>query len=310
VSDDHTKPTTIEEDIGGESVDFNAGEICLIQMNGPNPGRRYVISADCTLIGRSASCDIEVAQEASTVSNRHAEVLRRDETTLLVRDLGSTNGTFVNGKAVQEQELTNNDLVHVGDLIFKVLLGSDVETAYHEEMYRLLTRDTLTQLYNKRYLQECLDRELRRALRHNTSLSIAVFDIDDFKGINDQYGHVHADQVLQQLSDRLFQVLRHSDIPARYGGDEFVMLLPELDVTSAAFVGERLRRLISKTPFLVDGVEISATISIGVADYRECDVSLTPGDDPVDSYALALFHMADQRLLQAKGEGKDRVVGG
>ena len=308
--DDHTKPTTLEEDIGGESVDFGHGEICLIQMNGPNPGRRYVISDDHTLIGRSATCDIEVNQEASTVSNRHAEILRREPDTLIVRDLGSTNGTFVNGRAVQEHELTNNDLVHVGDLIFKVLLGSDVETSYHEEMYRLLTRDTLTQLYNKRYLQECLDRELRRALRHNTSLSIVVFDIDHFKELNDQHGHVVADQVLQRLSDRLFQVLRYSDIPARYGGDEFVMLLPELDVTSAAFVAERLRRLICNDPFLVDGTEVHTAISVGVADYRECDVSLTPGDDPVDAYALALFHLADQRLLRAKAEGKNRVVGG
>ncbi len=308
--DDHTKPTTIEEDIGGDTVDFPAGEICLIQMNGPNPGRRYVITAETTLIGRSSACDISVGQEATTVSNRHAEVVQREANTLVVRDLGSTNGTFVNGRAVQEQELANNDLVHVGDFIFKVLLGSDVETAYHEEMYRLLTRDTLTQLYNKRYLQECMDRELRRALRHNTSLSIAVFDMDHFKEINDEHGHVVADQVLQRLSDRLFQVLRHSDVPARYGGDEFVMLLPELDVTSAAFVAERLRRLISKTPFLVDGIEVQATISVGVADYRECDVSLTPGDDPVDAYALALFHMADQRLLKAKAEGKNRVVGG
>ena len=206
--DDHTKPTTIEEDIGSESVDFAIGEICLVQMNGPNPGRRYVISSDCTLIGRSATCDIEVNQEASTVSNRHAEILRRDAETLIVRDLGSTNGTFVNGRAVQEQQVGNNDLVHVGDLIFKVLLGAEVETAYHEEMYRLLTRDTLTQLYNKRYLQECLDRELRRALRHNTSLSIAIFDIDHFKELNDEHGHVVADQVLQRLSDRLFQILR------------------------------------------------------------------------------------------------------
>lgn len=309
MTDDHTKPTTIEEDITGESVDFPSGEICLIQMNGPSPGRRYVIASETTLIGRSVNCDISIGQEAITVSNRHAEILRRDDV-LSVRDLGSTNGTFVNGKAVQEHELTNNDLVHVGDLIFKVLLGAEVETAYHEEMYRLLTRDTLTQLFNKRYLQECLERELRRALRHNTSLSIAVFDIDHFKELNDEHGHVVADQVLQRLADRLFQVLRHSDIPARYGGDEFVMLLPELDVTSSAFVAERLRRLIAKDPFLIDGTEVSATISVGVADYRECDVSLTPGDDPVDAYAMALFHLADQRLLRAKADGKNRVVGG
>ena len=117
-------------------------------------------------------------------------------------DLNSTNGTFVNDDVIREQKLRDGDQVRIGRSILKFMTGENVEVHYHEEIYRLMTVDGLTQIYNRRYFNEALEREFNRSKRYDRQLSLVVFDIDHFKRVNDTHGHLAEDQpVARQIAN-------------------------------------------------------------------------------------------------------------
>jgi two-component system cell cycle response regulator len=170
---------------------------CLVVFYGQNIGRRYFLNAPELIIGRSDSAAILVDQDS--VSRQHALLSTLDYKTW-VEDRGSTNGTFVNNLRSERTELRDGDLLRVGQTIFKYLSGSNIENKYHEEIYKLSTIDGLTETYNKRYFIDTLERELNRAHRYGRGLSLAMFDIDHFKKINDSFGHLAGDHVLRELA--------------------------------------------------------------------------------------------------------------
>jgi predicted signal transduction protein with EAL and GGDEF domain len=186
-------------------------EACLVQIYGPMLGKKFVLEKDEITIGRGESC--EIVLDLENVSRRHCSLLQRTGGVFL-RDNGSTNGTYLNNVEVRgETPLRSGDLLKVGGAIFKFLLGGElgsIEAQYHEEIYRLTIIDGLTEVYNKRYLLEFLDREMARCLRHRRALSLVLFDIDLFKKINDTYGHLAGDYVLRELA----QVLKSSKASA------------------------------------------------------------------------------------------------
>ena len=152
-----------------------------------------------------------------------------------MQDLGSTNGTFVNDQRGASCTLKDGDQIKVGRSILKYMPGDNIEANYHEEIYRLMTMDALTQTYNRRYFNEALERECQRApCATRASLSLLIFDIDYFKKINDTYGHVAGDSVLRQLAVVVKPRLRLQDVLARVGGEEFAVLLPEVDIDGRA----------------------------------------------------------------------------
>lgn len=159
--------------------------------------------------------------------------------------------------------------------------------------------DALTQLANRRAFDWELPRQVEIARRHSQSLSLLLLDIDYFKGINDRHGHLVGDQVLQMVSERLRHNMRFHETPFRYGGEEFVVLLQATDLIEGGRAGERLRRLIQDTSFVVnESLDLTLTVSAGVA-------TLLPSDD---SKGKQLLNRADQRLLKAKQAGRNRVV--
>jgi diguanylate cyclase (GGDEF)-like protein/PAS domain S-box-containing protein len=158
-------------------------------------------------------------------------------------------------------------------------------------------RDPLTGLYNRRFLNEVLDHEFHRAARLAQPLSIVTLDIDGFKLINDQYGHAAGDACLVRLADLLQNYIRTSDIACRYGGEEFLLVLPDTDNHSAAVFAEQFRRLLEEAVTEFNGQEISATISLGVATY------------PIHSTnAKELISQADKALYLSKNLGRNRVT--
>jgi diguanylate cyclase (GGDEF)-like protein len=167
-----------------------------------------------------------------------------------------------------------------------------------EERYRSLSQtDALTGLYNSRYLHERLPGELERATRYGRPLSLLVIDCDNFKSINDRYGHLEGDKVLQNLAVVIRQCLRRSDRGYRYGGEEFVVLLPETDAVSAMQLAERLRSVFAAQETVSPcGAIIRCTVSIGVALH-------VPGDTE-----SSLIRRADEASYLAKQRGKNRVV--
>jgi len=231
------------------------------------------------------------------VSRNHSRIVNTG-TTVIFRDLGSTNGSYVNDDLVDECHLKDGDRIKIGHTIFKFLAGSNIEHAYHEEIYRLTTVDGLTQVFNKRYLIEALEREISRAHRHGRALSMILFDIDLFKKVNDTYGHLAGDYVLRRLCEIVRGRIRREDVMGRYGGEEFAIILPEIDNYNTRLTAEKLRQLVEKSLFKFEDTRIPITISLGVA-------TLTPEiNDPSE-----LVRISDEKLYEAKQAGRNRVAG-
>ncbi len=161
------------------------------------------------------------------------------------------------------------------------------------EARQLADLDALTGLHNRRYFHETLAREVARAHRYSRSLALVVFDLDDFKAINDRIGHLAGDAVLAEASDRVRDVVRSADVACRVGGDEFAVILPESSITDADQLYKRLEHAIAARPI---GQAGRLHLSAGATDLR-------PEDD-----AVSLFERADKALYRAKGAGKATVV--
>ena len=159
-----------------------AKEACLVVIYGLELGKKFNLNRPQIIIGRSSKADIQIDQEA--VSRNHCKIINTGNA-IMLRDMGSTNGTYVNDEMIDEYVLRDGDFIKVGRCIFKFLSGNNIENAYHEEIYRLTTVDGLTQVFNRRYFVETLEREIGRALRYRRDLSLIMFDIDQFKNVND-----------------------------------------------------------------------------------------------------------------------------
>jgi diguanylate cyclase (GGDEF)-like protein len=163
------------------------------------------------------------------------------------------------------------------------------------EVQRLATIDDLTGIYNRRALFEQAAREVQRAVRFAHPLSITMFDLDHFKQVNDTHGHAAGDQALRMVAQRCRESIRAVDILGRFGGEEFVVVLPETNTAGACLAAERVRRRIVDTPIVTDHGAIRVTCSLGVT-------SLGPNDD-FDT----LLKRADQALYDAKAAGRNCV---
>ena len=179
-----------------------------------------------------------------------------------------------------------------------------LENAVNRERLRLAgLTDSLTGLYNRRHLQHRLEQEVTRAQRYRQPLSCLFVDADHFKQINDDHGHACGDQVLTALAQRLRARLRTSDLPTRYGGEEFAVLLPQTDAENARVLAHEICTGIAAEPIALDtGEEIRVTVSIGVAAARAQDRR------PAREAGEALLQAADEAVYQAKEAGRNRVV--
>ncbi len=260
---------------------------------GEDLGRRVPLGVDPVVIGRSSRCEVQIDQES--VSRNHCRV-NLQGSRYVICDMGSTNGTYVNDDLVDEIDLRDGDQVKVGRTILKFIVGGNIEGQYHEEIYRLMTVDGLTQVHNKRYFEEMLEREVSRSIRYDRVFSLIVFDIDHFKKVNDTYGHLAGDSVLRQLGLLIRAHVRRDDIVARTGGEEFGIITPEIRRDGAAELAKKLNRLVAETNFEFEGASFKVTVSLGVAEW---DTSFKGPED--------LLKFADEKLYEAKRTGRDRV---
>ncbi len=278
------------------TVTTSSDRACIVVIYGPELGKRAALGHGTFEIGRSSRSDLPIDQES--ISRHHARITF-DGYRHFIEDLGSTNGTFVNDQTVKRTPLKDGDQIKLGRSILKYMSGDNIEANYHEEIYRLMTMDALTQTHNRRYFNEALEREYQRSLRYRRALSLILFDIDHFKQINDTYGHVAGDSVLRQLSLVVKPRLRQQDVLARVGGEEFAVLLPEVEPAGALVAAEKVRRLVESARFLVEGKEFGCTVSVGIASFNARVTS--PG---------MLYEAADKNLYEAKRAGRNRVVAG
>jgi diguanylate cyclase (GGDEF)-like protein len=159
-------------------------------------------------------------------------------------------------------------------------------------------RDALTGLYNRWYVMEKIDSEMNRALRHGSPIAVLMLDIDHFKRINDSYGHPVGDEVLRSVGQVLRDSCRVYDVPGRYGGEEFCIVLPETQIGNTTAVAERIRSRLATTPLSVGDASIVVTASIGIAGMDSSEGVLS---------ATTLVERADRALYSAKHHGRNRV---
>lgn len=188
---------------------------------------------------------------------------------------------------IQEEIIFGKFCSHIALTLEKIRLFNEIKI--------LSIHDGLTGVFNHAYVVQEVDSEIERAKRYNMTFSLILLDLDNFKGVNDSYGHLAGDYVLKSMAHLLEKTLRTIDIVGRYGGDEFIIILPQIDLENAYIAGERLREAVELETFLFDDNVIQLAISLGIATYQD------------GKNAQSLIKIADDNLYRAKKEGKNRT---
>jgi diguanylate cyclase len=220
--------------------------------------------------------------------------------------LGEATGAIVRLPSATLSALAvANALLFVGSLAFLAYVTQEAAQSAENDLRIALARvdelartDMLTGLLNRRAMSELLDAEASRVARHGRPFAVLIADLDDFKGLNDAHGHAAGDHALRSVAQRLLGAVRAQDQVARWGGEEFLLMMPETDLETGLEVAERLRAAVSEHPLLLDEAEIRTTATFGVAVFER-------GDTVFDA-----IRRADRALYAGKELGKDRVVRG
>jgi len=232
-----------------------------------------------------------------SVSRRHV-VVRGEATGFWVEDLGSRNGTLLNGVALKRGRLQLGDRLDIGSVPLRFDMVTLEELGHLQAVVERLEardRDPLTGLLTRAYLEEQLPEVLERCAREGKPASAVFADVDHFKGINDRYGHGAGDEVLRQLSRVLAFITRDGESCVRYGGEEIVVVLEDADEERAAAVAERIRQAIAAYDWAQLGLAQPVTLSCGTAERG-------PGE-PIDGW----LDRADKALYAAKHGGRNQV---
>jgi diguanylate cyclase (GGDEF)-like protein len=268
----------------------------LVVVAGVNVGEIYPVANGC-ILGRSGEATIRIPSD--DISRKHAQLAIGPGGDWTVEDLGSRNGTWVNGERVSgAAKIADGDKIELGSgIVLRFGFYDELDESYHQRMYESSLRDGLTRAFNRKYFEERLDQEFAYALRHSSALSLLMLDIDHFKAVNDTHGHLGGDAVLAQVAQHITRVIRAEDVFARYGGEEFVILSRGIHRDGAVQFAERVRASIERFPFTFDEVRLSITVSIGVAAIPDAEI-LQP---------VHLVEAADRALYRAK-ESRNRVA--
>ena len=267
----------------------------LVVIQGEQLGQVFRLKAGKTTMGRHPDCDIIVKQRA--VSSFHAEFKVGPDGEVTLEDKNSTNGIILNQQKIDRPVILRaNDLVKIGTQVLK-FLDKQADTKFLEKLREQGKTDSLTGVWNKGHLMQALISSFDLAHR-GYALSIIILDVDHFKKINDTYGHLAGDYVLQELCRVLRETgLRSEDVFGRFGGEEFMLILPDSALKVAQSVAERMRQSIEGHQFEFDDKKIMVTASFGVCEYNK---SIESSDD--------LVELADKALYQSKANGRNRVT--
>ena len=269
----------------------------VILYDGDEIGALRSLSADVTVVGRTAGCDIVVPE--TRVSRRHAMIRRltpgSNEFELV--DLRSTNGTFLNGVRIERAPLHNGDKFGIGDRIFKFSLLDAADLAYQSRIVEMIHVDELTGLLTKRSLFRALEKEVIRSTRYRHPLAVLMMDLDHFKQVNDTHGHLVGSHCLSEVGRIIRESTRVMDLSGRYGGEEFITVLPETSAEDGLIVADRIREAVGRSAFKHNDTTYGVKLSAGVAAL------------PVHGSSVeTLVQAADVALYKAKRTGRNRCI--
>lgn len=271
----------------------------LVIVQGADIGKQFLIRRNSLIIGRSDSADIMLRDKR--ISRFHVKIdvqyeLQKKKTSYCIVDLGSTNHVYVNGKRIQSHMLSNGDKIQLGDTIIKFEIQDKIDSKFHADIQRKLKYDDLTALLTYESFKDAMSWEVENARAKSRTFVLLMMDLDDFKKVNDTYGHLAGSFVLQEIGKIINDNLRFFDISARYGGEEFISFLPDTNKQEAFHAAERLREMIADNIFIHNNKKFRITISIGASQFPDNGVTLEE-----------LIRTADEMLYNAKREGKNRV---
>ena len=268
----------------------------LLRMDGVQAGQIIGLEQWPFTVGRHPTNQLRIDEDS--ISRFHARIVRSgDEYT--VEDMGSRNGVFVSGKRVTRAKLEHDSWLQFGPRVsFRFSMTDVREERLLRKLYESSTRDALTGAYNRLHFEERLRAEVAYAIRHKAQASLVLIDLDHFKRVNDTYGHPAGDAVLKRACEACSRALRTEDVFARFGGEEFAVVLRGIDIKGASRLGDRLRQSLSAEIVEHEGQRIQVTLSAGAASIACCK-------NPSSEELIAI---ADRRLYLAKQQGRNRVV--
>lgn len=277
---------------------------CLVQYSGEQIGKRFSVESNVCIAGRSPQAAIFI--DEPSVSRKHAKIFAyQDKVT--IEDLGSSNGTFVNDQQVTDKvTIQSGDMIRLGTVMLKFFSSSDMDNMVHDKIYRKVTIDAGTGVFNKRYLQDTLKSEFKVSRAYNQDVAIIYYDLDFFKKVNDTYGHEAGDYILKESAQLVRKLIRKQDVLCRLGGEEFVIILPSTGGSTAAELAERIRKNIEEYVFKVEHTDAhgkkqitshTQTLSLGVASI-----------EPEMKEVKQLLQVADERLYRSKQTGRNKVT--
>jgi two-component system cell cycle response regulator len=292
-----TLPLPITEVNASEHRTMRIPTLWVASRNVPLQFARISLNQALTL-GRDRRCSQFTLNDPS-LSRRHARVHALADGRVLIEDLGSTNGTRVNGRRIDSAvALQHGDMVHVGSLHLRYehLSPSELEDLrrLHAQVQQA-KRDTLTQLATRDLLTQDIPALCKRADLHNEELTCIFLDVDHFKTVNDTWGHTVGDRVLQRIAHQLQGAIRDGDRAIRYGGEEFLIVLPQTSMANAHRIAERMRQTIASRDWDDLATGLSITISAGISQRLK-------GEN-----ISAWIQRADAQLYRAKTGGRNQI---
>jgi diguanylate cyclase (GGDEF)-like protein len=256
------------------------------------------------ILGRALEADVRVND--TQVSRQHAKITcikgDADSTSYILTDLDSRNGTFLNGRRIRREPLENGDKIQIGFTMLRFDLLDEIDREYQRQIHRLISHDDLTGLLSSRSFFSELRREASRAKAEKRPFCVLMMDGDNFKGVNDKFGHLTGSKTIEEIGFSITTNLRSGDAAARFGGDEFAAFLLDADLPQGVVAAERIRQSIEEYKFSVvrqgrTKEQHHITVSIGVSSFPD------DSRDPIE-----LVEMADSALYRAKREGRNRVA--
>ena len=269
-------------------------QVWLLVVHGSDCGKHIKLEEPSLTLGRSPEANVVLND--TLISRVHCTVLLTAKGEVKVLDHQSRNGMFVDDKRVKRATLTPQSLLRIGHTVLRVEHKATEEVEVAQELLAAATTDELTGAPNRKWFMDRARAETNKATQQGRPLSVAFLDIDHFKKVNDTYGHSAGDDVLRDVADRLRDGIRAEDLWCRYGGEEFVVLLPTTPMVNALIFCERIRNQIADTPSRSGKQKIPVTVSIGVTEVCTEDTLET------------LLERADQALYRAKNQGRNCVV--
>ena len=273
----------------------------LIIFIGKDSGRRFKLERGFMTIGRASNADIRISDKS--ISRIHCLIEWMGDT-IVIEDKGSTNGIIVDGRNVKRAIVSPGVPVQVGQSIMKIEYKSEAEIRAEENLLQNASFDAVTGIFNRQHFDKLAQAEVTYACKYKMPIGAILLDIDNFKQINDLYGHQCGDFILAQFADVVIQNKPTEDLFARYGGDEFIIFpIGKINKESLHETCEGIRKAVKGHKFHFDEKHIRITVSIG---YYLNEFKKMKSIDDILNHAI---HEADIALYRAKGKGKDQTVG-